>query len=61
MEASGLMDNFPCSVIRGICDYTDLHKHRRWQRYAAATAAGYAKELLLAMPSGELAKTPKCM
>jgi len=23
MEAAGLMDNFPCLVIRGICDYAD--------------------------------------
>lgn len=23
MEAAGLMDNFPCMVIRGICDYAD--------------------------------------
>ncbi|KIX07334.1 uncharacterized protein Z518_01987 [Rhinocladiella mackenziei CBS 650.93] len=46
MEAAGLMDNFPCLVIRGICDYSDSHKNKRWQEYAAATAASYAKELL---------------
>ncbi|KAG8627710.1 hypothetical protein KVT40_003583 [Elsinoe batatas] len=46
MEASGLMDNFPCLVIRGICDYADSHKNKDWQPYAAATAAAYAKELL---------------
>jgi nucleoside phosphorylase len=46
MEAAGLMDNFPCLVIRGICDYADSHKNKRWQWYAAATAAAYAKELL---------------
>jgi hypothetical protein len=46
MEAAGLMDSFPCLVIRGICDYADTHKHKQWQRYAAATAAAYAKELL---------------
>ncbi|KAK1993921.1 hypothetical protein LX36DRAFT_673493 [Colletotrichum falcatum] len=46
MEAAGLMDNFPCLVVRGICDYSDSHKAKRWQRYAAATAAAYAKELL---------------
>ncbi|KAF3197085.1 hypothetical protein TWF679_003598 [Orbilia oligospora] len=39
MEAAGLMDNFPCLVIRGICDYSDSHKNDRWQRYAAAVAA----------------------
>jgi nucleoside phosphorylase len=47
MEAAGLMDSFPCLVIRGICDYADSHKNKRWQPYAAATAAAYAKELLL--------------
>ncbi|KAH8722805.1 hypothetical protein GQ44DRAFT_657694 [Phaeosphaeriaceae sp. PMI808] len=46
MEAAGLMDSFPCLVIRGICDYADSHKNKRWQPYAAATAAAYAKELL---------------
>jgi len=46
MEAAGLMNNFPCLVIRGICDYADTHKNKRWQPYAAATAAAYAKELL---------------
>ncbi|KAF3022633.1 hypothetical protein E8E14_013938 [Neopestalotiopsis sp. 37M] len=46
MEAAGLMDSFHCLVIRGICDYADSHKNKKWQEYAAATAAGYAKELL---------------
>ncbi|KAK5123045.1 hypothetical protein LTR08_006582 [Meristemomyces frigidus] len=46
MEAAGLMDAFPCVVIRGVCDYADSHKNKRWQPYAAATAACYAKELL---------------
>jgi nucleoside phosphorylase len=26
MEAAGLMDGFPCLMIRGICDYTDSQK-----------------------------------
>jgi nucleoside phosphorylase len=46
MEAAGLMSDFPCLVIRGICDYSDSHKNKKWQKYAAATAAGFAKELL---------------
>ena len=46
MEAAGLMGTFPCVVIRGVCDYADSHKNKRWQRYAAATAACYCKELL---------------
>ncbi|KAF2463341.1 purine and uridine phosphorylase [Lindgomyces ingoldianus] len=51
MEAAGLMNNFPCIVVRGICDYADSHKNKRWQEYAAATATAYAKELLLITPS----------
>jgi nucleoside phosphorylase len=46
MEAAGLMNNFPCVMIRGICDYADSHKNKLWQSYAAATAAEYAKCLL---------------
>ncbi|OAL36804.1 hypothetical protein AYO20_03859 [Fonsecaea nubica] len=46
MEAAGLMNEFPCLVIRGICDYADLHKNDAWHRYAAMTAAAYAKEFL---------------
>ncbi|KAF4633956.1 hypothetical protein G7Y89_g4154 [Cudoniella acicularis] len=47
MEAAGLMDDLPCLVIRGICDYADSHKNKQWQPYAAAAAAAYAKVLLL--------------
>jgi nucleoside phosphorylase len=54
MEAAGLMDHFPCVVIRGICDYSDTHKNDTWQGYAAATAAAYAKELLDVIPAAEL-------
>lgn len=50
MEAAGLMNNFPCLVVRGICDYADVHKNKQWQPYAAATAAAYAKELLCIIP-----------
>ncbi|WZH50422.1 PNP_UDP_1 domain-containing protein [Fusarium acuminatum] len=46
MEAAGLMNNFPCLVIRGICDYSDSHKNDEWHRYAALAAAAYARELL---------------
>ncbi|KAI0479765.1 ankyrin repeat-containing domain protein [Xylaria cf. heliscus] len=46
MEAAGLMNHFPCLVVRGICDYSDTHKNKLWQGYAAMTAAAYAKDLL---------------
>jgi nucleoside phosphorylase len=53
-EAAGLMNDFPCLVIRGISDYSDSHKNDRWQPYAAATAAAYAKELLVALSVKEV-------
>ncbi|KAJ5729398.1 uncharacterized protein N7483_003906 [Penicillium malachiteum] len=59
MEAAGLMNDFPCIVIRGICDYADSHKNKEWQGFAAAVAAAYAKELLLVVPIQEIEKTPK--
>jgi len=57
MEAAGLMNSFPCLVIRGICDYADSHKNKKWQPYAAGTAAAYAKELLLVIPAADVVKT----
>ena len=57
MEAAGLMNSFPCLVVRGICDYADSHKNDRWQPYAAATAAAFAKELLGYVPSQDLQTT----
>ncbi|KAF4806885.1 Ankyrin-1 [Colletotrichum siamense] len=46
MEAAGLMNHFPCLVVRGICDYSDTHKNDNWHGYAAMTVAAYAKDLL---------------
>ncbi|KAF7518824.1 hypothetical protein G7054_g13313 [Neopestalotiopsis clavispora] len=46
MEAAGLMNQFPCVIIRGICDYSYTHKNKDWQGYAAMAAAAYAKDLL---------------
>jgi nucleoside phosphorylase len=46
MEAAGLMIHFPCLVICGICDYSDSHKNKEWQGYAAMVAAAYARDLL---------------
>ncbi|CAG9974757.1 unnamed protein product [Clonostachys byssicola] len=61
MEAAGLMNHFPCLVIRGICDYADSHKNDRWQRYASATAAAFAKELLTYVPVKNLKSTQKAI
>jgi nucleoside phosphorylase len=53
MEAAGLIDSLPFAIIRGISDYADSHKNNRWQGYAAATAAAYAKELMSVIPAAE--------
>ncbi|PTB61114.1 hypothetical protein M431DRAFT_538258 [Trichoderma harzianum CBS 226.95] len=50
MEAAGLINHFPCLVIRGVCDYSDSHKYADWHGYAAMTAAAYAKDLLNRIP-----------
>jgi nucleoside phosphorylase len=49
-EAAGIVNQFPCLVIRGICDYADTHRNEEWQGYAAMTAAAYAKDLLHETP-----------
>lgn len=54
MEGAGVMDRLPCLVIRGICDYADSHKNDQWQRYAAASAAAYAKSYLSVFASAIL-------
>lgn len=54
MEAAGLMNQFPCLVIRGICAYSDTHKNEEWQGYAAMAAAAYAKDLLRRIPPNKV-------
>ncbi|KAH7187521.1 hypothetical protein BKA60DRAFT_602335 [Fusarium oxysporum] len=54
MEAAGLMNHFPCLVIRGICDYSDSHKNKEWQGFAAMMAAAYAKDLLRQIPPNKI-------
>ncbi|KAJ0426823.1 purine and uridine phosphorylase [Aspergillus carlsbadensis] len=46
MLAAGVINQFPCLVVRGICDYSDSHSDERWQGYAAMGAAVYAKRML---------------
>ncbi|KAF4550496.1 NACHT domain-containing protein 3 [Elsinoe fawcettii] len=54
MEAAGLMNHFPCLVIRGICDYADSHKNKNWQGYASMTAAAYATDLIKTLKMRDL-------
>ncbi|KAI0143529.1 hypothetical protein GGR57DRAFT_495207 [Xylariaceae sp. FL1272] len=57
MEAPGLMNHFPCLIVTGICDYSDTHKHKRWQGYAKMAAAAYAKQLLYISAPNKNAKS----
>ncbi|KAK5056244.1 hypothetical protein LTR84_012797 [Exophiala bonariae] len=56
MEAAGLMDKFPCLVIRGICDYSDSHKNKGWQNYAALAAALYTRAVIRSLPVQQISK-----
>lgn len=51
MEGSGIADaawNFARGyvIVRAVCDYCDMHKNNKWQRYAASTAAAYARAII---------------
>jgi len=46
MEGTGVWDNFPCVVIKGVCDYADSHKNKKWQGYVAAAAIACMKAFL---------------
>ncbi|KAK1636122.1 hypothetical protein BDP81DRAFT_461465 [Colletotrichum phormii] len=61
MEAAGLVNNFPCLVIRGICDYADSHKNDIWQKYAAASTAAFAKELLEYVTPENVSQAPTAL
>ncbi|KAI4864412.1 nucleoside phosphorylase domain-containing protein [Hypoxylon rubiginosum] len=59
-EVSDLTINFPCIVIRGICDYADEQNSAcsSWQKPAAAVSAAFAKEVLSVLPEAEVAHLP---
>jgi nucleoside phosphorylase len=57
MEAAGIMDEIPCLVVRGICDYADTHKQDEWHYYAAAVAAAYCKAILREVDSHDVDET----
>lgn len=46
MEGAGVWDTFPCVIIKGVSDYSDSHKSKLWQKYAAATAAACTKAFI---------------
>ncbi|KAL8922166.1 MAG: hypothetical protein Q9208_005361 [Pyrenodesmia sp. 3 TL-2023] len=49
--AAAVLMEYRCLIIRGISDYSDSHKNKKWQPYAAATAAAYAHELIMTLPA----------
>ncbi|ETS03837.1 purine and uridine phosphorylase [Trichoderma reesei RUT C-30] len=55
MEGAGIWEEIPCIIVKGVCDYADSHKNKRWQDFAAATAAAAAKALLHRYPKTEKA------
>jgi nucleoside phosphorylase len=59
MEAAGLMNGFSCLVIRGICDYSDSHKNKGWQGYAAMAAAAYAKQIVSIIRPQQVEEVPR--
>ncbi|KAL4909682.1 nucleoside phosphorylase domain-containing protein [Aspergillus multicolor] len=46
MEGAGVCEVLSSLVIKGVCDYADSHKNKKWQDYAAASGAACAKALL---------------
>ncbi|PON27623.1 pfs domain-containing protein [Trichoderma gamsii] len=45
-EGSGIWDEYPCIIVKGVCDYADSHNNKDWQNFAAATAASVVKGLI---------------
>lgn len=46
MEGAGVWDYLPCIVVKGVCDYADSHKNKKWQEYASVAAAACAKTIV---------------
>ncbi|KAK0760846.1 LOW QUALITY PROTEIN: hypothetical protein N5P37_005783 [Trichoderma harzianum] len=53
MEGAGMWDELPCIIVKGVNDYGDGHKTKKWaewQNFAAATAASVARALIERYP-----------
>jgi len=46
MEGVGIWDSLPCIIIKGVSDYADCHKNKKWQNFATAAAASAMKAIL---------------
>lgn len=51
---AGLMNNFPCLLIRGISNYADAHQNKKWHAYTAGTVAACRKKMLSGIPPTEV-------
>ncbi|KAL0938104.1 nacht and ankyrin domain protein [Colletotrichum truncatum] len=58
MEGAGVWDQIPCIIVKAICDYADSHKNKKWQAFAAATAASAMKALLEDYPHTDVPIPP---
>jgi hypothetical protein len=45
-EGAGALNEVPCIVVKGICDYADGHNSKTWQDFATATSAAVTKAIL---------------
>ena len=46
MEGAGVWEEVPCIIVKGVCDYADCQKNKKWQGFAAAVAASATKAIL---------------
>lgn len=46
MEAAGIWEEVPSIAVKGVFDYGDSHKNKRWQAFASATAACAARAVI---------------
>ncbi|KAL7788140.1 hypothetical protein V8C43DRAFT_288371 [Trichoderma afarasin] len=56
MEGAGIWDELPCIIVKGVNDYGDGHKTKKWaewQNFAAATAASVARALIERYPQSD--------
>ncbi|KAF0324234.1 nacht and ankyrin domain protein [Colletotrichum asianum] len=58
MEGAGIWDQFPCVVVKAVCDYANSHKNKNYQNFAAARAASATKAILEAFPCTDA--LPRC-
>lgn len=46
MEGAGCWGTLPTTVVKSVCDYTDIHKNKQWQPCASAMATCCARGII---------------